>query len=449
MIRNMDQNHVITIDQELELMNNQMKESPKLLNMLAGKSSCCIYRVPRSLDEIKKEAYQPRIVSIGPYHSGNKDLEMIQEHKGRFLDYMITRTGKSLSVFMNIIVPLDNEIRESYSEYIDLVPNDLAKMMVLDGVFLIELFRKVGKLVDTHPDDPIFKVTWIVPLLMRDILRIENQIPFFVLQKLFEESKTGDRKLQSLILEFFNRAVGRQRDVLEKFENLDGKHLLDFFRQSFITNKNRNTNYPKKDVKSNNLSLKFIPSATKLIKIGVNFKANYEADSFLDVEFQNGMLLVPQINFNDFFYSFLLNCLAFEQCNFHCSKHITTYVVFMGCLINTSIDLGLLSESEIIVNCFGSDHDIEKFFKDVGKDMIMGIDDNYLSSLFMNVNKYGKDCGIYNGSRLSMPTGRWGGLNVFYYVFCAALFSNYSNSLHCFFVLRTKPISDVSGSGRS
>ncbi|MFS7915749.1 hypothetical protein Hanom_Chr02g00168881 [Helianthus anomalus] len=176
MIINMDQNHVITIDQELELMNNQMKESPKLLNMLAGKSSCCIYR----------------------------DLEMIQEHKGRFLDDMITRTGKSLSVFMNIIVPMDNEIRESYSEYIDLVPNDLAKMMVLDGVFLIELFRKVGKLVDTHPDDPIFKVTWI--------------------------SKTGDRMLQSLILEFFNRAVGRQRDVLEKFENLDGKHLLDFIR---------------------------------------------------------------------------------------------------------------------------------------------------------------------------------------------------------------------------
>ncbi|MFS7915745.1 hypothetical protein Hanom_Chr02g00168821 [Helianthus anomalus] len=64
MIRNMDQNHVITIDQELELMNNQMKESPKLLNMLAGKSSCCIYRVPRSLVEIKKEAYQPRIVDL-------------------------------------------------------------------------------------------------------------------------------------------------------------------------------------------------------------------------------------------------------------------------------------------------------------------------------------------------------------------------------------------------
>ncbi|MFS7915746.1 hypothetical protein Hanom_Chr02g00168831 [Helianthus anomalus] len=141
---------------------------------------------------------------------------------------MITRTGKSLSVFMNIIVPLDNEIRESYSDYIDLVPNDPAKMMVLDGVFLIELFRKVGKLVDTHPDDPIFKVTWIVPLLMRDILRIENQIPCFVLQKLFEESKTGDRTLQCLILEFFNRALGRQPDVLKKFENLDGKHLLDF-----------------------------------------------------------------------------------------------------------------------------------------------------------------------------------------------------------------------------
>ncbi|KAM0024836.1 hypothetical protein Hdeb2414_s0022g00620221 [Helianthus debilis subsp. tardiflorus] len=116
---------------------------------------------------------------------------MIQEHKGRFLDDMITRTGKSLSVFMNIIVPLNNEIRESYSEYIDLIPNDLAKTMVLDGVFLIESSRKVGNLVGTHPDDPIFKVTWIVPLLMRDILRIENQISFLFYKSCLKSLKPG------------------------------------------------------------------------------------------------------------------------------------------------------------------------------------------------------------------------------------------------------------------
>ncbi|KAM0024838.1 hypothetical protein Hdeb2414_s0022g00620241 [Helianthus debilis subsp. tardiflorus] len=392
----MDRNHVITIDKkEVDNMMTQIRKQPRLLNRLAGHTSCCIFRVPQSLVEINKEAYQPRIVSIGPYHYGNKDLEMIQEHKGRFLDNMITRTGKSLSVFVDIIVPLDKEIRESYSEYIDLGSNELAKMMVLDGVFLIELFRKVGKLVDTHPDDPIFKMAWVSPFLMRDILRIENQIPFFVLQKLYEASKRDDldRTLQSLILEFFNYMVDRKPNVLSEYANCDGKHLLDFFRKSFITTKyDRNSVDPQTTTDETiNPSLKLIKPATKLVTTGVKFKANHEAESFLDIEFKNGLLLIPQINMDDFYSSFFLNCMAFEQCYHHCSKDITTYVVFMGCLMRTSADVSLLSEKKIIENYFGTDKEISKFFNEVGKDVAFNIKNNYLKDLFVELNEYCKN----------------------------------------------------------
>ncbi|KAI3823288.1 hypothetical protein L1987_04722 [Smallanthus sonchifolius] len=406
MPKNMDQNHVITIDQEVEIMMTQMKESPKLLQKSAGKNSCCIFRVPQSLVEINKEAYQPRIVSIGPYHHGNKDLEMIQEHKWRFLNDMLTRTGKPLGFFMNIVVNMENEIRENYSESIDrFATNDLAKMMVLDGFFLIELFRKVGKLVHTHGDDPIFKMGWVSPFLMRDLLRIENQIPFFVLQKLFKESGPDMRTLQSLILEFFNYMVDRKKNVLEKYENEDGKHLLDFFRKSFINTKNRNSGSvntknknsvtpedTEKPEKPENPSLKLIQPATKLVIAGVKFKANHQADSFLDIEFQkNGLLSIPQINMDDFYSSFFLNCMAFEQCYFHCSKHITTYVVFMGCLMNTSTDVGLLSHNKIIENYFGTDKEIAKFFKNVGKDVAFDIKNNYLKEVFVELNEYCKN----------------------------------------------------------
>ncbi|KAJ0806429.1 hypothetical protein HanPI659440_Chr02g0089341 [Helianthus annuus] len=393
MPKKMDQNHVITIDKkEVDIMMTQIRKPPRLLNRLAGHSSCCIFRVPQSLVEINKEAYQPRIVSIGPYHYGNKDLEMIQEHKGRFLDNMITRTGKSLSVFVNIIMPLDKEIRESYSESIDhFAKNDLAKMMVLDGVFLIELFRKVGKLVDTHPDDPIFKMAWVSPFLMRDILRIENQIPFFVLQKLYEASKGDDvdRTLQSLILEFFNYMVDRPQNVLKQYANDDGKHLLDFFRKSFITTNNNINSFGSEN--TINPSLKLIKPATKLVTAGVKFKANHEADSFLDIKFKKGLLLIPQINMDDFYSSFFLNCMAFEQCYHHCSKDITTYVVFMGCLMRTSADVSLLSEKKIIENYFGTDKEISKFFNEVGKDVAFNIKNNYLKDLFVELNEYCKN----------------------------------------------------------
>ncbi|MFS7915406.1 hypothetical protein Hanom_Chr02g00164961 [Helianthus anomalus] len=356
-------------------MNAQMKESPKLLHKSAGKNSCCIFRVPPSLVEINKEAYQPRIVSIGPYHYGNKHLEMIQEHKWRYLDDMITRTGKSLGVFMNIIVSMENKIRESYSESTDCFgTNDLAKMMVLDGVFLIQLFLKVGQLVPSHQDDPIFRMAWIRPLLTGDLLRLENQIPFFVLQELFKEFEHGTRTLQSLILEFFNYMVDRRPTTLRNCENLDGKHLLDFIRMSYI-----NTIDSRISVVPNEPSpyTGLIKPATKLEVLGVKFKVNHQADSFLDIKLQNGLLSIPQITVDDLFTSFLMNCMAFEQCyNCHCLKEITAYIVFMGCLLDSSRDLSLLLQKNIIKNYFGTNKEILKLFNQVGKSMAFDVKTN-------------------------------------------------------------------------
>ncbi|KVH90651.1 UPF0481 protein At3g47200-like [Cynara cardunculus var. scolymus] len=406
----MNRNHVITIDQEAKLMNTQMIQSPKLLHKFAGNESCCIFRVPQSLVELNKEAYQPRIVSIGPYHHGSKNLQMIEEHKWRFLHGLISRTRKPLSSFLYSIVSMEKAIRESYSESIEHIgSNDLAKMMVLDGVFLIELFRKVGRLIPTDQDDPIFKMVWMSPLLLRDLLRIENQIPFFVIQKLFDESRFGTndvRKLPSLILDFFNHTVDRPEKVLDRYVKLEGKHLLDFFRKSFIkdpvpiegTDKPNNPSLKRKDPvpiegtdKPNNPSLKRIQPATTLVVAGVKFEENHEADSFLDIEFKKGVLSIPRITMDDFYTSFFLNGMAFEQCYSKCSKDITTYVVFLGWLINNSADVGLLSESKVIENYFGTDKELVKFFNHVGKDVPFNIKDNYLKGLFIEVNEYCKN----------------------------------------------------------
>nr|XP_043612766.1 UPF0481 protein At3g47200-like [Erigeron canadensis] len=312
---------------------------------------------------------------------------MIQEHKWRFLNDFITRGGRPLKLFMDIVVSMDVQIRESYSESIDgFSKNELAKMMVLDGVFLIELFRKVGRLSPVHQDDPIFKMIWVSPLLMMDILKIENQIPFFVLQKLYDESRTDERTLPSLIFEFYNYLVDRQPKILKKCENLEGKHLLDLFRKSFINTNNNGDSIRRCE----NAPLKLIQPATALAIKGVKFRANHQAESFLDIEFENGILYIPQINMDDFYSSFFLNCVAFEQCYFHCSKDITTYVVFMGCLMNTSTDASVLSGSKIIENYF-TDSETAEFFFHIGKDVAFDIKNNYLQGLFKEVNDYCKN----------------------------------------------------------
>ncbi|CAB4287622.1 unnamed protein product [Prunus armeniaca] len=111
--------------------------------------------------------------------------------------------------------------------------------MVLDGLFTIELFCKVGKLSPIDPDDPIFNLEWIFANILRDLFRFENQIPFFLLQKLFDESKPSrgdsDSSLAKLALEFFNCAVETPKQVLNQdFTTVEGKHLLDLLPWSFI-----------------------------------------------------------------------------------------------------------------------------------------------------------------------------------------------------------------------
>ncbi|KAJ9554750.1 hypothetical protein OSB04_009364 [Centaurea solstitialis] len=381
--KNMNEIHVITE----EKMRAQMQKSSKLLHKFAGRESCCIFRVPPNLAQINKEAYKPRIVSIGPYHHGNKDLEMIQEHKWRFLDGFIARTGNSLVVLLNLIGSMENRIRQSYSESIEHIgSNDLAEMMVLDGVFLIELFQKVGKLVPFDQADPIYRMVWVHTLLRSDLLKLENQIPFFVLQALFDVSRTDTRTLPSLILEFFNFAIDRPTLVLQRFNNLEGQHLLDLFRKSFI-NTNRNPVALRGNDMSDTRYLRLIDTASVLLVFGVNFKARHNTSSFLDVNLRSSALSIPRINMDGFFTCFILNGVAFEQCYFYCSKDFTTYVVFLSCLINNSTDVGLLSENRIIKNCFGTDEELAKFFNSFRKDLTFDIKDNYLKGLFKEVNE--------------------------------------------------------------
>ncbi|BFG39068.1 hypothetical protein Pyn_02214 [Prunus yedoensis var. nudiflora] len=70
-------------------LEQRIQETKWLLHPSAGNSSCCIFRVPQYLLEINKKAYQPHIVSIGPYHYVDTHLDMMQQHKWRFLRDML------------------------------------------------------------------------------------------------------------------------------------------------------------------------------------------------------------------------------------------------------------------------------------------------------------------------------------------------------------------------
>lgn len=42
---------------------------------------CLIQRVPERLHQLNKKAYKPRVVSIGPLHHGQQELEVMEKYK--------------------------------------------------------------------------------------------------------------------------------------------------------------------------------------------------------------------------------------------------------------------------------------------------------------------------------------------------------------------------------
>ncbi|XWS66726.1 hypothetical protein CRYUN_Cryun05aG0225300 [Craigia yunnanensis] len=375
-------------EDRLASMHQKISEPPRLLCMGAGRSSCCIFRVPESMADVNCKAYQPRIVSIGPYHHGKPQLRMIEEHKWRYLGILLKRMqekGLELEDFFKAIQPLELKAREYYSETIQLGSDEFLEMIVLDGCFIIELFRKVGNLVPLEPEDPIFSMLWILPFFYRDFLRLENQIPFFLLQCLFDLSKMPGEKpgqsLSMLALEFFNNAMLRPDEVIAKYHDLKGQHLLDLVRASFIPS--------DEDLEPCRVCAptRMLHPVSKLHRAGINLNPG-KADSFLVIKFRHGVIEMPPITIDDFMASLLLNCVAFEQCHGSRTKHFTGYATLLDCLVNTDKDVEYLCESNIFENCFGSEGEVARFINDMGKETAFDIDNCYLSNLFRDVHQY-------------------------------------------------------------
>lgn len=131
-----------------------------------------------------------------------------------------------------------------------------------------------------------------------------------------------------------------------------------------------------------------IGSAKKLQLRGIQFKQKGKFETPLDITLKSGVLEIPKLTFDDFFSSLLINCVAFEQFSMRCSTEMTSYVTFMGCLINTEEDATFLSEKGIIENYFGTGEQVSLFFKNTGKNVAFSISKSFLSNVFEGVNEH-------------------------------------------------------------
>jgi hypothetical protein len=152
--------------------------------------SCSISVVPECLKKPNYDVYMPRVVSIGPRFNDSRDeLLLMEEVKLRCMLSLLHRgtVGGEIN-FKNCssaVWELDEHVRASYVVGIELTQPELAKMMLLDGCFLLELLISKGldsQLKSRFPC-PAAEVLKDEDVLS-DLMLFENQIPILVLDKL-------------------------------------------------------------------------------------------------------------------------------------------------------------------------------------------------------------------------------------------------------------------------
>ncbi|KAJ9672528.1 hypothetical protein PVL29_025938 [Vitis rotundifolia] len=296
---------------------------------------------------------------------------------------------------------LEKKTRQCYAGAFDIDSNDFVQMMVIDGCFVLELLRIYYRFErEKNVDDPIFTIRWMLRTLQRDLLKLENQLPFFVLKKLFELiSLAEDPPLIDLVLTFFDPLLPRKN--IKGNLNPEGEfdHMLEVFRSTFLSSVNQDITSGCEQLKiSVNAPLvqerQLIHSVTELEEAGVKLKKREYCD-LLDINFQAGVLKIPPLYIDDNTAVLFLNFVAYEQCE-DTKPFFTNYLMFFDSLINSSADVRILHKNGIINHVLGSDQDVADFFNKLGREVVYDLDECYLSQQIKRVNNY---CKTYYASK--------------------------------------------------
>ncbi|XP_039169969.1 uncharacterized protein LOC104429867 [Eucalyptus grandis] len=105
----------------------------------------CIYRVPTKLRQVEAKAYDPSIVSIGPYHHGDQHLKEMEEVKLKFFHrvFKSRQEGEDeLDRVISAMEKLEPRARSCYADDVKLSRDEFIEMMTIDGCFILQLLRE-------------------------------------------------------------------------------------------------------------------------------------------------------------------------------------------------------------------------------------------------------------------------------------------------------------------
>ncbi|PWA35949.1 hypothetical protein CTI12_AA604750 [Artemisia annua] len=361
------------------------------LNAELTKTNNCatIYRVPDRLRAVEPKAYEPNIVSIGPYHHGTPRLQAMENLKWNFFDRLFNPTKPNrpiLNALVNELKDIEHKARRCYSEELNLSSKQFINMMLIDSCFVVELLRETKKIHFSKKS--IIIKRWMLPVLQRDLIMLENQLPLFVLNKVYKLTSSEDTEepgLKKLSYQFFESMIYRDSDPQKNNKLGDEKdycesHFLEQFRAiicptEFLENKFR--------VKEPHM----FRSITELKESGIKLKKAEKCQP-LDVSFEKGVLKIAPVSMDDHKFTLFRNMVAFEQCHFNCKPHVTAYIFFLDRLINSGEDIELLHYAGVVQHTLGGNKHAARLVNNLCKEVAGAGYDSYLQDVLQEINRY-------------------------------------------------------------
>ncbi|CAI9298631.1 unnamed protein product [Lactuca saligna] len=354
-----------------------------------------IYMAPTRLRNLSPNSFNPRVVSIGPLHKEDKSLQITEGEKYTYLHDLVSRldsppeqTLKACAQKVNASI---DRIRACYNGMKTYSDVDLSKIMVMDGCFILEFIFKLFRYGTSITYNLLF-----VRSVALDLVLIENQMPFFVLQDIFEctilkmDPEASLTTMLSYLLEYINPFSGNF-NIENIGQETTHDHILGLLHKLYLPS------HPKP---SNVSSLPIAHSALELYRAGVKFQPNRNMTwpLAMDLKFctysvfslfgAKPNLSIPVICINDVTEVVLRNLIVYEQYT-PVYNYVTSYAMAMNMLVDTPVDICKLVESKVVINHLGSNEKAAKMMNTICKEVTF--QDFYYTEQWENMDRY------YNG----------------------------------------------------
>ncbi|KAI4300864.1 hypothetical protein L6164_034192 [Bauhinia variegata] len=388
-------------------------------------SKAKIQKVPAFLRERSKsrEYYSPKLLSIGPIHHGKDNVKVGEQYKRKWTAMYLSRAKKEqqgdwriIDEYTKIKDQIVNEvIKQCYGE--DVIEEEhkennyepLAWMLFIDGCSVLEFMDKALQ----KQKELNIKIDQLI-LMHQDMLLLENQIPFKLLQLLCPEEKDlSNSMLHFLELHNMVPESAKIRHTLPI--SSQPTHLLDYLRNKILCDDVQTAIYvPRQQEKSRlcaALRNKRIDSLRKIAKEAAFYvlrkkkgkdkplhakKKNewprqrniqelkaagitvttLEDENIRNIRFGSdcfffGRLYLPQVIVDDSTAITYMNLIAYEMCpDFENDFAISSYLAFLDSLIDQKDDVKELRWAGILHNNLGSDEEVAGLFNTITTDLV-------------------------------------------------------------------------------